>query len=229
MIFSDPDYLGFNPLYVNFHYILYIMLRVGLAALALAALASAAPISEPTKTVDTRDSQSDPIIWFPGGGSPPPPTFTLLPPITGGLEPSTKKRQDTVIILPPITGGLDPSDKKKRQGSTIGIGDGSTDPVKAHITALELEYETLIHTFGTNPPKPVAKRIAAIADELLTKYGIKIVQSPDGTTTTFVPGKRDVVGDDYLPGGPLFPDPSFPGGPMTPDPVVPGGGFEISN
>ncbi|XXG94781.1 Serine/threonine protein kinase [Hypoxylon texense] len=203
------------------------MLRAGFAALALAALASAAPISEPTKTVETRDSQSDPIIWFPGGGSPPPPTFTLLPPITGGLEPSTRKRQDT-IILPPITGGLEPSDKKKRQDS-IGIGGGGEDPVKAHITALELEYETLVHTFGAHPPKPVAKRIAAIEDELLTKYGIKIIQSPDGTTTTFVPGKRDVVGDDYVPGGPLFPDPSFPGGSMNPDPVVPGGPFKISD
>ncbi|KAI4868614.1 hypothetical protein F4820DRAFT_115694 [Hypoxylon rubiginosum] len=203
------------------------MLRAGLAALALAALISAAPISEPTKTVEKKDSQTDPIIWFPGGGSPPPPTFTLLPPITGGLEPSTKKRQDTVIVLPPITGGFEPSDKK-RQGS-IGIGDGSTDPVKAHITALELEYETLIHTFGAHPPKPIAKRIAAIQDELLTKYGIKIIQSPDGTTTTFVPGKRGVVGDDYLPGGPLFPDPGFPGGGMNPDPVVPGGPFKISD
>ncbi|KAI1768345.1 hypothetical protein GGR53DRAFT_439938 [Hypoxylon sp. FL1150] len=204
------------------------MLQAGLVALALAALASAAPISEPTKTVETRDSQSDPIIWFPGSGSPPPPTFTLLPPITGGLEPSTKKRQDTGVILPPITGGLEPSDKK-RQDSSIGIGDGTTDPVKAHIAALEIEYETLLHAFGANPPKPVAKRIAAIEDELLTKYGIKIIQSPDGTTTTFVPGKRDVVGGDYLPGGSLFPNPSFPGGPITPDPVVPGGGFEVSN
>ncbi|KAI1780115.1 hypothetical protein F4818DRAFT_166105 [Hypoxylon cercidicola] len=196
------------------------MLRAGFAALALAALVSAAPISEPTKTVDTTDTLSDPITWFPGSGTPPPPpTFTLLPPITGGLEPSTKKRQDdTVIVLPPITGGLDPSDKKKRE-DPISIGDGSTDVVKAHITALELEYETLLHTFGAYPPKPVAKRIAAIQDELLSKYGIKIVQSPDGTTTTFTPGKRDVVvGGDYIPGGPLFPDPGYPGGP-----------FEVSN
>lgn len=205
------------------------MHRAGLAALALAALASAAPITEPTKTVEERQfSIGDPGTWFPGTGTqPPPPTFTILPPITGGLEPSTKKRQDTVI-LPPITGGLEPSDKKKRQ-DTIGIGDGSTDPVKAHITALELEYETLIHTFGAHPPKPVAKRIAAIADELLTKYGITIVQSPDGTTTTFVPGKRDIVDDDYVPGGPLWPLPTFPGGPVTPDPVVPGGPIQVSN
>ncbi|KAI1397629.1 hypothetical protein F4819DRAFT_73531 [Hypoxylon fuscum] len=204
------------------------MHRAGLTALALAALASAAPISEPTKTVQQRDFiWTDPSTWFPGSGSPPPPTFTLLPPITGGLEPSDKKRQDTVI-LPPITGGLEPSDKKKRQ-DTIGIGDGTTDPVKAHITALELEYEALIHNFGANPPKPIAKRIHAIEDELLTKYGIKIIQSPDGTTTTFVPGKRDVVGDDYIPGGPFFPLPGFPGGPMNPDPVVPGGPIKVSD
>ncbi|KAI1383330.1 uncharacterized protein F4822DRAFT_434452 [Hypoxylon trugodes] len=209
------------------------MHRAGLTALALAALASAAPLSEPTKTVQTRQfSITDPGTWFPGTGkTPPPPTFTLLPPITGGLEPSDKKRQDggSVVILPPITGGLNPSDKKKRQDS-IGIGDGSSDPVKAHIAALELEYETLIHAFGAHPPKPIAKRIAAIQDELLSKYGIKIIQSPDGTTTTFVPGKRDVTADDiYIPGGPFIPAPAFPGGPVTPDPVVPGGPIEVSN
>ncbi|OTB08709.1 hypothetical protein M426DRAFT_316724 [Hypoxylon sp. CI-4A] len=207
------------------------MHRAGLTALALAVLASAAPIAEPTKTVERRQfSITDPGTWFPGSGSqPPPPTFTILPPITGGLEPSDKKRQDTGIILPPITGGLNPSDKKAKRQDTIGIGDGTTDPVKAHITALELEYETLLHAFGTNPPKPIAKRIAAIENELLTKYGIKIIQSPDGTTTTFVPGKRSVVDDGYVPGGPFFPAPGFPDGPIVPDPVVPGGGMEVSN
>ncbi|KAI1454355.1 hypothetical protein F4805DRAFT_460813 [Annulohypoxylon moriforme] len=224
------------------------MHRAGLTALALAALASAAPISEPTKTVETRQFEwTNPGTWLPGPGlqPPPPPTFTLLPPITGGLEPSTKKRQDVVILppitggmepsdkkrqdtifLPPITRGLEPSDKKKRQ-DTIGIGDGSSDPVKAHIKALELEYEALIHAFE-HPPKPIAKRIAAIKDELLTKYGITIVQSPDGTTTTFVPGKRDLPFGSF-PGGPFFPAPGIPGGPMTPDPVVPGGPIEVSD
>ncbi|KAI1799574.1 hypothetical protein F4811DRAFT_557696 [Daldinia bambusicola] len=203
------------------------MHRVGITALALAALVSAAPISEPSKTVDQRDFISpDPVTWLPGPGNPPPPTFTFLPPITGGLEPSTKKRQDTVIVLPPITGGLDPSDKKKRQDNTIGIGDGSsTDRVKAHIKALELEYEALIHNFGAHPPKPAANRIAAIQDELLSKYGIKIVQSPDGTTTIFVPGKkRSAAPVD----GPFFPLPGFPGR-VTPDPVVPGGPIEVSD
>ncbi|KAI2629612.1 hypothetical protein GGR54DRAFT_270577 [Hypoxylon sp. NC1633] len=227
-------------------------MHAGLTALALAALASAAPISEPTKTVQRREfSITDPITWFPGSGSSlPPPTFTLLPPITGGLEPSDKKRQDdtgvflppitgglnpsdkkrqddTGVFLPPITGGLDPSDKKKRQ-DTIGIGDGSTDPVKAHIEALELEYETLLHAFGTAPPWPIAKRMTAIEDELLSKYGIKIIQSPDGTTTTFVPGKKRDV-EPYLPGGPMTPDPLVPGGPMDPDPLVPGGPIEVSD
>ncbi|KAI1470094.1 uncharacterized protein F4812DRAFT_313830 [Daldinia caldariorum] len=209
------------------------MHRVGITALALAALVSAAPISEPSKTVDQRDFiVPDPNTWLPGSGNPPPPFFTFLPPITGGLEPSTKKRQDTVIVLPPISGGLEPSDKKKRQ-DTIGIGDGSsTDPVKAHIKALELEYEALIHNFGAHPPKPIAKRITAIQDELLSKYGIKIVQSPDGTTTIFVPGKKRSnavpVDGDSFPGGPFFPFPGFPG-PITPDPVVPGGPIKVSD
>ncbi|KAL7629217.1 hypothetical protein AAE478_000737 [Parahypoxylon ruwenzoriense] len=219
------------------------MHRAGLAALALAALASAAPVSEPTKTVQARDfSWSDPSTWF----NPPPPTFTLLPPVTGGLEPSDKKRQDTVIILPPITGGLEPSNKKrqdtiflppitgglepstKKRQDSIGIG--APDATKAYIKALELEYEALIHNFGPHPPALVAKRIAAIQDELLTKYGIKIIQSPDGTTTTFVPGKRGLKADDIIfPGGPFFPAPAFPGTPVTPDPVVPGGPIEVSD
>ncbi|KAI0382003.1 hypothetical protein F5Y04DRAFT_55448 [Hypomontagnella monticulosa] len=217
------------------------MQRVGLTALALAALASAAPITEPTKTVERRQFDiGNPGTWFPGApGNPPPPTFTLLPPITGGLEPSTKKRQDTGVFLPPITGGIDPSDgddtgvflppitggmdpsDKKRD--SIGIGNGATDPVKAHIIALELEYEALVQKFGAHPPKAIAKRIAAISDELLTKYGIKIVQTPDGTSTIFVPGKRS-TDDFYLPGGPFW-----PGGPMKPDPVVPGGPIQISD
>ncbi|KAI2614431.1 uncharacterized protein GGS25DRAFT_517279 [Hypoxylon fragiforme] len=220
------------------------MHRASLAAVALAALASTAPITstEPTRTTLARRqfSITDPGTWLPGIGigaptPPPPPTFTLLPPVTGGLEPSDKKakRQDHVI-LPPITGGLEPSDKKARRQDTIGIGDGTTtDPVQAHIKALELQYEALVHEFGTaDPPRPVARRIAEIEGELLEKYGIRIVQSPDGTTTTFVPGKkrrRDEQPGYSLPGGPLFPLPGFPGGGMNPDPVVPGGPIEVSD
>ncbi|KAI1177598.1 hypothetical protein F4777DRAFT_199732 [Nemania sp. FL0916] len=123
----------------------------------------------------------------------------------GGIIP-----EPTFILFPPITGPIKPSDKRQ----TI---ESPADPVKAHITALELEYEALLQTFGTNGPKPIQDRLEAIKAELHDKYGITIIQSPDGTSTTFTPGKRDFtfpVGP--LPGGPLIPEDPLPGGPITP-------------
>ncbi|KAI0456618.1 hypothetical protein F5B21DRAFT_502224 [Xylaria acuta] len=210
------------------------MHRAVLASLALVALVHAAPITEPTKTTGNSvgDATTEGIII-------PKPTFILLPPITGPIKPSDKRdtevkeRQFTwgdpstwwgvgndqpptptgdTTIETPITGGMNPSNKRQ----TI-IGGG--DVTKARITALELEYETLLHTFGTNGPKPIQNRIKAIKDELLHKYGITIIQSPDGTTTTFTPGKRDFT----FPGGPL------PGGPLLPENPIPGGPMEPSN
>ncbi|KAI1300274.1 hypothetical protein F5Y03DRAFT_230557 [Xylaria venustula] len=208
------------------------MYRATLAFAALAALVHAAPIMEATKT--TGESVRDVII----GGGYPQPTFIILPPITGPITPSNKRdaevkeRQFTIgdpstwwgvggdqpptptgstTIGTPTTGGLNPSNKRQ----TIVSG---TDPTKAKIAALELEYETLLHTFGTNGPKPIRDRLNAIAAEL-HKYGITIVSSPDGTTTTFTPGKRDF----FFPGG------TVPGGPILPDQPVPGGPLEPSN
>ncbi|KAI5866427.1 hypothetical protein GGS23DRAFT_593176 [Durotheca rogersii] len=220
------------------------MQRVGLTAIALAALVSAAPITEPADAIQARQfSWTDPSTWLQPGGDRPPITIILppvtgplkpstkrqegifLPPITGGLEPSTKKekRQD-FILFPPVTGELKPS-TKKRQEDKIGVGIGTPDPVKAHIIALELEYEALLQNFGARPPRPVAERLEQIREELLTKYGIKIIQSPDGTTTTFVPGKRDLGdGEDDT----LITLPYLPGTP-NPDPVVPGGPIEVSD
>ncbi|KAI0468662.1 hypothetical protein F4859DRAFT_196947 [Xylaria cf. heliscus] len=211
------------------------MQRAVLASLALVALVHAAPITEPTKT--TEDSAGDATT----GIIIPKPTFILLPPITGPIKPSDKRdtevkeRQftwgdpstwwgvggeqpptptptDGSTIGTPITGGMNPSNKRQ----TII---GGEDATKAKIVALELEYETLLHTFGTNGPKPIQNRLAAIKDELLHKYGITIVQSPDGTTTTFTPGKRDFT----FPGGPL------PGGPLIPENPIPGGPIEPSD
>ncbi|KAI3343033.1 hypothetical protein F4824DRAFT_127819 [Ustulina deusta] len=206
------------------------MYQAVVASLALVALVHAAPITEATKT--TENSVPDATI----GEAYPPPTFILLPPITGPIKPSDKRdteleeRQFSIgdpstwwgvggekpptptesTIGTPITGGLNPSDKRQ-----ISIGD--TDLTKAKIVALELEYETLLQIFGTNGPKPIQTRLQAIKDELLHEYGITIVQSPDGTITTFTPGKRDFtfpVG--ALPGGPLIPDNPIPGGPLEP-------------
>ncbi|KAI5918519.1 hypothetical protein F4810DRAFT_691758 [Camillea tinctor] len=230
------------------------MFRASITALALVAAARAAPVLEATKTVQERQfSWGDPSTWFGPGGAQPPvpsPTMIILPPIVGGIHPSDKRATSTVqarqftwgdpgtwfipgneqppspttIILPPITGGLNPSDK--RQEDTIGLGGSTLDPTQAKIKSLELEFETLLHQFGTQGPWPVAQRLKAIKEELL-KYGITIVESPDGTTTTFIPGKRDV--EEIIPGGPFVPSGSTPGGPMVPDPSVPGGPIEVSN
>ncbi|KAI0443694.1 hypothetical protein F4803DRAFT_304683 [Xylaria telfairii] len=205
------------------------MHRAVLTSLALAALVQAAPIMEATKT--TGDSVGDATV---DGIIIPKPTFILLPPITGPIKPSDKRdtevkeRQfswgdpstgwgdlpttggDTTIGTP-ITGGINPSNKRQ----TII---GGEDTTKDKIAALELEYETLLHNFGTNGPKPIQARQKAIKDEL-HKYGITIVQSPDGTTTTFTPGKRDFT----LPGG------TIPGGPLTPENPIPGGPLQPSN
>ncbi|KAI0199181.1 hypothetical protein F4808DRAFT_223319 [Astrocystis sublimbata] len=209
------------------------MHRAVLTSLALAALIHAAPITEPTKTTETSvgDATVDGIII-------PKPTFILLPPITGPIKPSDKRdtevkeRQFTwgdpstwwgvggdkptptgdTTIGEPISGGINPSNKRQ---TIIGGGDAR----KEHITALELEYETLLHTFGTDGPWPIKQRLRAIESELSKKYGIKIVKSPDGTTTTFTPGKRDFT----FPGGPI------PGGPLKPEHPIPGGPMEPSD
>lgn len=207
------------------------MRQAVLASFALVALVHAAPITGATKTTET--SVGDATT----GGIIPKPTFILLPPITGPIKPSDKRdteikeRQfswgdpstgwgvggenpptsgdgDTTIDTP-ITGGLNPSDKRQIVSSP--------DPTKAKIVALELEYETLLQTFGTTGPRPIQNRLKAIKDELLHKYGITIVQSPDGTSTTFTPGKRDFTfPGGALPGGPLLPEIPIPGGPMEP-------------
>ncbi|GAP82428.1 hypothetical protein SAMD00023353_0301380 [Rosellinia necatrix] len=223
------------------------MYRSVLASLALVALVQAAPITEATKTTgnsvgdatdggiiipkptfilfppvtgpikpsDKRDTEvkerqfswGDPTTgWNPpatGGGD-----TTIGTPIGGGLNPPATGGGDTTIGTP-IGGGLNPSNKRQ----TIISG---SDPIKAKIIALELEYETLLQAFGTKGPKPIQNRLKAIKEELL-KYGITIIQSPDGTTTTFTPGKRDFtfpVGS--LPGGPLIPENPIPGGPLEP-------------
>ncbi|KAI1259630.1 hypothetical protein F5Y18DRAFT_433094 [Xylariaceae sp. FL1019] len=193
------------------------MRRAGLVALVLAAVAQAAPINRPTKTIKERQLS----IGSPTGPDLPDPTFILLPPVTGGLNPSDKRdtqaveeRQFTIgdpstglitppVVLPPTTGPIDPSEKKRQV-----LGGSAPDPTKAKIEALELH--------GPNPPNPVAKQIKAIEAELL-KYGITVVESPDGTTTIITPGKRDdIVPDPTIPGGPFIPSVPIPGGPIVP-------------
>jgi len=203
------------------------MHRAILTSLALVALVRAAPITEATKT--TEDPVADGTV-----GVIPKPTFIIFPPVTGPIKPSDKRDTEVqerqfswgdpttgwgtggekpptsnpgdTTIGDPVSGGMNPSNKRETSVS---------DADKDKIVALELEYEALLHNFGTNGPKPVQNRLKAIKDELLHKYGITIVQSPDGTTTTFRPGKRDFtfpVGG--LPAGPLIPEPSIPGGPI---------------
>ncbi|KAI1488495.1 hypothetical protein F5X96DRAFT_645124 [Biscogniauxia mediterranea] len=229
------------------------MLLTSITILALAAGARAAPVLEATKTVQGRQfSWGDPSTWFGSGSTQPTPepTMIILPPIVGGIHPSDKRATSTLrerqfswgdpstwfgsgneqppapttSILPPITGGLNPPDK--RQDDTIGLGGSAPDPTQAKIQGLELEFETLLHQFGSHAPWPVEQRLKAIKEELL-KYGITIVESPDGTTTTFVPGKRGI--EDIVPRGPFIPSEFTPGGPLIADPSVPGGPIQVSN
>ncbi|KAI0404373.1 hypothetical protein F4802DRAFT_254157 [Xylaria palmicola] len=208
------------------------MHRAVLASLALVALVQAAPITDATKT--TENTVGDATI----GGFIPKPTFIIFPPITGPIKPSDKRDTDVKArqfswgdpstwwgigndqpptppgdteIGTPISGGMNPSNKRQ---SIIGGGNATKDK----IVALELEYEALLHAFGNNAPKPIQNRLNVIKDEL-KKYGITIIKSPDGTTTTFTPGKRDFI----FPGGPI------PGGPMIPETPIPGGPMEPSN
>ncbi|CAJ2501464.1 Uu.00g043170.m01.CDS01 [Anthostomella pinea] len=129
------------------------MLRAGLAALALVAAATAAPITEPTKTLQARQLTI-------GDPSSPSPTFIILPPVVGGLNPSTKRATSTLaarqftwgdpstwfgsgdeqpptpsptfIILPPVVGGLNPSTKRATstlEARQLTIGVPSTGPI----------------------------------------------------------------------------------------------------
>jgi hypothetical protein len=147
------------------------MLRAGIAALALAALACGAPTPTREQEIKQRQWQiGDPhTSIFTWGGSTP----TAVPTSGAGIGP-------------PITGGLTPPPKRQDVGPVLGGSDPSA--LKAHIAALEIEYEQLVQQYGKNPPWAVAKREQDIAAEL-KKYGITIVQTPGGTTTTITFGK----------------------------------------
>ncbi|KAI0136433.1 hypothetical protein BJ170DRAFT_677309 [Xylariales sp. AK1849] len=148
------------------------MLRAGVVALVLAALSRGAPISDDNKGLEERQWLiGDPWTTIVVGDGPEPTAIPtsgpgILPPITGGFNPPKEKRDDTG----PYLGGSDPS------------------ALKAHITALELEYEGLVQQYGKNPPPLALGRETAIEEEL-KKYGITIVETPDGTSTTITPGK----------------------------------------
>ncbi|KAK6198236.1 hypothetical protein LQW54_010450 [Pestalotiopsis sp. IQ-011] len=156
------------------------MLRAAVATIALVALVYGSPTPTKKEILEERQWQiGDPwttILW-PGGSNP-----TAVPTSSPG-------------ILPPITGGFNPPrEKRDDSGPTLGWGD--SDALKAHIVSLELEYEHLVQEYGQQPPSYVAKREKEIEKEL-KEYGIVIVQTPDGTSTTITFGKakrQDDVG-----------------------------------
>ncbi|KAK9776924.1 hypothetical protein SCAR479_06325 [Seiridium cardinale] len=156
------------------------MLQAGVTALALAALAYGAPTSTKEKKLEQRQWQiGDPY------------TTTL---IVGGGAPPTAVPTSGPGILPPITGGFTPP--PKRQDSSPVLGGSDPSAVKAHLVALELEYEQLVQQYGKNPPPSVSNREKEIEVEL-KKYGIAIVQTPGGTSTIITFGKvkrQDNVG-----------------------------------
>lgn len=148
------------------------MLRVGAVALVLVALAHSAPTL-------TQDKQPKPRQWQIGD----PYTSTAG---WGGVTP-TAIPSSGPGVLPPITGGLNPP-PPRRQDNGPAVGRGDINALKAHLIALELEYERLVQQYGKSPPPSIAQRIKDIENEL-KKYGITIVQTPDGTSTIIVPGK----------------------------------------
>jgi hypothetical protein len=76
--------------------------------------------------------------------------------------------------------------KVRRDGPILSGSEPSGE--KLHILALEREYERLFHQFGRDGPLWSQRREKEIVKEL-SKYGISIDESPDGTTTTITPGK----------------------------------------
>ncbi|KAK8056849.1 hypothetical protein PG993_002076 [Apiospora rasikravindrae] len=163
------------------------MIRAGFTALALAALIQGSPIPEEKTALEKRQFQiGNPWtgIWPPG---PPAPTPIITFP--GGDDSS----DDAVEIESSAT--------EKRQ--TLGGSEPSA--IKKKLTALELEYESLVQKYGSHPPSDVARRLKEIAAEL-KKYGITIVATPDGTSTviTFGKAKRQFTIGDGGYGDPAF-------------------------
>lgn len=148
------------------------MIRVGSIALALAALTQASPIPEDKLALEERQFQiGNPWtgIWPPG-----PPASTpviIFPGGSGDDGGSVEIGSSTTEKRPTEIGGSEPSAIKKK------------------LTALELEYESLVHKYGSHPPSDVAKRLQEIAAEL-KKYGISIIATPDGTSTVITFGKK---------------------------------------
>ncbi|KAK8033191.1 hypothetical protein PG991_002589 [Apiospora marii] len=148
------------------------MIRVGFAALALAALARGSPIHGDTSALEERQFQiGNPWtgIWPPGPPASPP-----------------------VIIFPGGDGDdggsveIGSSTREKRQTKIDG---SEPSAIKKKLTALELEYESLVHKYNSHPPQDVARRLQEIAAEL-KKYGISIITTPDGTSTVITFGRK---------------------------------------
>ncbi|ETS86618.1 hypothetical protein PFICI_00446 [Pestalotiopsis fici W106-1] len=153
------------------------MLRAGVAAIALVALANGSPTPTRKEGLEARQ-------WEIGN-----PWTTI---IVGGSTPTAVPTSGPGIG-PPITGGLNPP-REKRDDGAPSLGWGDSDALKAHIVSLELEYEHLVQEYGDKPPPSVAKREKEIEKEL-KEYGIIIVQTPDGTSTTITFGKVKRQGD----------------------------------
>ncbi|KAK7969658.1 hypothetical protein PG996_001901 [Apiospora saccharicola] len=162
------------------------MIRRGFTALALAALTRASPIPKDKSALEERQFQiGNPWtgIWPPG-----PPAST------------------PVIIFPGGDGDyggsveIGSSTTEKRQTE---IGGSEPSAIKKKLTALELEYESLLHKYGSHPPVDVAKRLQEIAAEL-KKYGISIIATPDGTSTFGRKVRRQFTTGDGGYGDPAF-------------------------
>lgn len=148
------------------------MLRVGLSTLALAALAQASPIPADKPALEERQFQiGNPWtgIWPPG---PPASTPVIIFPGDDGEDGGSVE--------------MGSSAREKRQ---TRIGGSEPSAIKKKLTALELEYESLVHRYGSHPPADVARRLQEIAAEL-KKYGISTIATPDGFSTVITFGRK---------------------------------------
>ncbi|KAK8095534.1 hypothetical protein PG999_013556 [Apiospora kogelbergensis] len=164
------------------------MIRAGIAALALAALTQASPIPDDKPVLEERQFQiGNPWtgIWPPG---PPAPTPIITFP-GGDVDSGASVEVGSSI------------EAEKRQK----LGGSQPSSLKQKLTALELEYESLVQQYGKHTPSNVTRRLKEIEAEL-RKYGIAIIATPDGTSTviTFGKVKRQLTIGDGGYGDPAF-------------------------
>ncbi|KAL2189414.1 hypothetical protein L209DRAFT_740196 [Thermothelomyces heterothallicus CBS 203.75] len=138
------------------------------------------PIVGPIEPSTKKKRQA--VIGDPSGGDVTPGQGDLPPCLT-----DTPLNQQPPCLLPPIVGGIDPSTKKR---GVVLPSDYATNP-KGAIEQLEKELIRLQNK--SKKTKKDLEDIVAIKAALRYLAGITNISAPPGTGTTFTPGKRDAA------------------------------------